>query len=59
MACRLTVTVQSQIYGALKGFINDLALSYRRVKRAVKQFCSSNQNQTCTYSESVSTFTWC
>jgi len=48
MACRPTVTVQSQIYGTLTGFINDLALSCRRVKRTVKQFCSSNQNQTCT-----------
>jgi len=48
MACRPTVTVQSQIYGALTGFTNDLALSNRRVKITVKQFCSSNQNQTCT-----------
>jgi len=42
-----TVTVQSQIYGALTGFINDRALSCRRVKKTVKQFCSSNYNPTC------------
>ena len=33
MPCRPTVTVQSQIYRALTGFINDLALSCRRVKK--------------------------
>jgi len=39
MACRPTVTVQ------INGFINDHPLPCRQAK---KQFCSSNQNPTCT-----------
>jgi len=40
---------------SLIGFINDLPLPCRRVKTV----SSSNQNPICTWSESVSTFTWC
>jgi len=32
----------------LNGFINDIPLPCRRLKKTVKQFCSSNQNATCT-----------
>jgi len=33
---------------SLNCFINDIPLPCRRVKKTVKQFCSSNQNPTCT-----------
>jgi len=54
MACVPTVTVQSQICGALtfSSMISHLPASK-------KTTLASNQNLTRTLSESVSTFVWC